>query len=452
MFNKVAENTNLTSWLSYIDTVHPRNIELGLDRVQNVFSEMGLSRLADKIVIVAGTNGKGSCIAAMESILVKSGYSVGSYTSPHIKKFSERIKLNAIEYADAQLCQALEAVENSRQEVTLSYFEFATLAAFFLFSQESLDFALLEVGLGGRLDAVNVVDADVAIISSIALDHQDWLGEDLESIAKEKAGILRAGVPLIYGGDCSLKAIIEKAEILNAPLFLAGKEVRWSRNEDLLTWNWEGMGKKEKIKLSDLPLPSLALSNVSLAMQALFLLEIKTNRSALDLALSQVFLPGRFEKRIDVRTSVRVIFDVAHNPESAKLLSKNLLGEKKNHNNVNQISVVIAVMADKDVGGILAGLECAIDNWYVTEVNDSRCMTVAELTKQINLTIAGKVCASEKPIFESYNQACTEAEIYGAANPGQETLVVVTGSFHTVSALRELSVKDDLSRLSGIIN
>lgn len=443
MPNKAPENANLSSWLSYIDSVHPRNIELGLDRVRNVFSAMNLSPLANKVVIVAGTNGKGSCIATMESILVKSGYSVGSYTSPHIKNFSERIKLNAIEYRDMQLCQALEAVESSRNGVTLSYFEFATLAAFFLFSRESLDFALLEVGLGGRLDAVNIVDADVAIISSIALDHQDWLGEDLESIAKEKAGIIRSKVPLIYGDKQPLKAITEKAEILNAPLFLAEREVGWKRDEDLLTWHWEGMDKGEKVKLSHLPLPSLALSNVSLAMQALFLFEIKIDRGVLNSALSQLFLPGRFEKRRDKLTSVRVIFDVAHNPESAKLLGRNLIEEKNNHNNVCQISAVIAVMADKDVEGIVVALDSSVDKWYLTEVSDPRCMTAAELGEQVSLTSVGKICTSEQPIFESYNQACKEAETYGIRHPGKETAVLVTGSFHTVSALRDLSFQGD---------
>jgi dihydrofolate synthase/folylpolyglutamate synthase len=283
----------------------------------------------------------------------------------------------------------------------------------------------------------------VTIISSIALDHQDWLGEDLESIAKEKAGILRSKVPLIYGDKQPLKAITEKAEILNAPLFLAEREVGWKRDEDLLTWHWEGMDKGEKVKLSHLPLPSLALSNVSLAMQALFLFEIKIDRGVLNSALSQLFLPGRFEKRRDKLTSVRVIFDVAHNPESAKLLGWNLIEEKNNHNNVCQISAVIAVMADKDVEGIVVALEGSIDKWYLTEVSDPRCMTAAELSEQVSLTSVSKICTSEQPIFESYNQACKEAETYGIRHPGKETAVLVTGSFHTVSALRDLSFQGD---------
>ena len=194
----IPSNQNeLSWWLSYIDSISASEVELGLDRVGQVAEKLGIQTLAKNTIVVAGTNGKGSCIAAMESILKRVGCSVGTYTSPHISRFSERIKLNGVEVGERQLCAAFNFVDHAREDVKLTYFEFSTLVAFVIFAQSQLDFALLEVGLGGRLDAVNIIDADVSIITSIDLDHQDWLGDDRESIGREKAGIIRKNKPVL---------------------------------------------------------------------------------------------------------------------------------------------------------------------------------------------------------------------------------------------------------------
>jgi dihydrofolate synthase/folylpolyglutamate synthase len=441
MPRKITEINNLDYWLSYIGSVHLNEIELGLDRVQAVYSRMNLKRLAKKIIVVAGTNGKGSCVAAMESILLESGYAVASYTSPHIKNFSERIKIFGIEIEEEELCHSFKMVDVARNEISLSYFEFTTLAALYIFSQKELDFALLEVGLGGRLDAVNIIDADVTLISSIAMDHEDWLGKDLESIAVEKAGILRQGVPLIYGDDNPLEVILKKSEKFKIPLFLAGREVTWEENAKRLDWKWVGTFGDKKVEINNLQTPNLAISNVSLAIQALFTLGLEFDQNIVNSALNTFILPGRYEKRTDKHTGISVILDVAHNPASANFLMSNLAKEMLEDNNLIQISAVIAVMADKDIEGIIMALEPSVDGWYVSQFEGSRCKAAADLACEIEINSDQKIKNIDESMTVSYRQACSDAAAYELANPNNGAIVLVTGSFQTVAAVRELSVK-----------
>ena len=205
MPHNLAEVQDLDYWLRYISSVHPRDIELGLDRIRLVANNLGIEKLAPQVVVVAGTNGKGSGVISMEEILLAADYKTASYTSPHIHRYAERIKLNGSEVNAETLCAAFEKVELCREGVSLSYFEFSTLAALWIFFNSDIDVVLLEIGLGGRLDAVNIVDGDVTIISSIGMDHQDWLGDSLELIGAEKAGILRKDVPLVYGDEYPLE-------------------------------------------------------------------------------------------------------------------------------------------------------------------------------------------------------------------------------------------------------
>jgi dihydrofolate synthase/folylpolyglutamate synthase len=402
---------------------------------------MSLKKLAKKIVVVAGTNGKGSCVAAMESILLEFGYTVASYTSPHIKNFSERIKLCGIEVEEGELCHSFKVVDEARSEIPLSYFEFTTLAAFYIFSQKELDFAVLEVGLGGRLDAVNIIDADVTVISSIAMDHEDWLGNDLESIAVEKSGILREGVPLIYGDENPLEVVLEKSEKLKIPVFLAGKEVTWEENAKRLDWKWAGAFADKKVEINNLQIPNLAISNVSLAIQALFTLGLEFDHNIVNSALNTFTLPGRYEKRADKCTGVRVILDVAHNPASAKLLMSNLAKEKLEGNNLIQISAVIAVMADKDIEGIIMALEPSVDGWYVSQFEGLRCKAAADLACEIETNSERRIENIDESMTVSYKQACSDAAAYEMANPNAGVIILVTGSFQTVAAVRELSIK-----------
>ncbi len=243
--------TTLADWLAWQETLHPNVIDLGLERVASVASRMGLGRPANTVITVAGTNGKGSCVALLESILDAAGYRVGVYSSPHLLRYNERVRVCGQEVDDAALCAAFERIDQARGATSLTYFEFGTLAALEIFAQADLDVAVLEVGLGGRLDAVNIVDADVALITSIDIDHVEWLGPDRESIGREKAGILRPAMPAVYGEADPPRSVLAQAESLAAPLHCLERDYRYSEATD--SWDW----RSDSNSYTGLPLPNL---------------------------------------------------------------------------------------------------------------------------------------------------------------------------------------------------
>ena len=436
MHYDLADQNNLANWLSYIESIHLKDIDLELSRVTQVAKNLEIRKVAKKTIVVAGTNGKGSCIAVMESMLNHSGYNVGSYTSPHILRFSERIKLNGNEVDDSALCEAFTAVENARGDIQLTYFEFATLAAFFIFSQMELDFALLEVGLGGRLDAVNIVDADVSIITSIDLDHEDWLGADRESIGREKAGIIRENKPVVYGDQNPTNSVLDIAKSNEAPLYLAGRDFHWSVDSNESSFSWFGKSGVKEV-LVDLPIPGLALCNVSLGIQGLLLAGINIDYEKLKLSLKRLYLPGRFDKCIDKVTGVKVILDVAHNPAAALMLANNIKQELDENSRIKQISVVIGVMADKDIKEFAARLQPYVDNWYVSELNSTRSMSATDIEACLNME-DHIISANGRTFTECYNQACLELLNYQRTETECEGIVIVTGSFLSVAAVHGL--------------
>ena len=421
---------SLPAWLDYIATVHPKEIELGLDRARAVAARMHLTRPAPLVITVAGTNGKGSCVASLEALLEASGYSTASYTSPHIHIFNERIRIGANNVSDAAVCTAFDFIERSRAGVSLSYFEFATLAALWLFEQAHVDVAILEVGLGGRLDAVNLVDADVAIIASISLDHQDWLGDNVESIGAEKAGILRAFRPAIYASLDPPRSIVNRARELSAPLALLGQEFGFIEHAD--AWDWFGRTQSgELVEWRELPRPVLALSNVAAAIQALMLLPLQLDSKQLASTIGTLSLAGRCELRSDLRTGQRVLFDVAHNPASASMLATNLQRLRTFHPDWRRIIVVMAVMADKDLEGIVTALESCVNIWYIAQVEESRCLSADTAVKRIKETGLQLQISVFDSVHSAYLAACEQATA--------QDLIVVTGSFRTVAAVREMS-------------
>ena len=434
----IPSNQNeLSWWLSYIDSISAREVELGLDRVGQVAEKLGIQTLAKNTIVVAGTNGKGSCIAAMESILKRVGCNVGTYTSPHIARFSERIKLNGVEVEERQLCKAFKLVDDTRGDVKLTYFEFSTLVAFVIFAQGQLDFALLEVGLGGRLDAVNIIDADVSIITSIDLDHQDWLGDNRESIGREKAGIIRKNKPLVYGDKNPTSSVLGLAKSNKARVYLVGRDFFWNENRSTSTFTWFGGFESKQTVFEELPLPNLSLGNVSLAIQALYLTNAGFDRNILKLALNGLHLPGRFDKCVDKATGVNVILDVAHNTAAVAMLGSNLRKELEVNSYIKQISVVIGVMADKDVNGITSELIKLADNWYISDVDSARSMPANKVAASIDVDDKTSIVESGS-LVDGYNRACSDLSIYQQENPGHEGLVVVTGSFLCVEAVQAL--------------
>ena len=432
-----AIGSSLESWLQYISSVHPREIELGLGRTQRVAATLRLGKPAPLVVTVAGTNGKGSCVATMEAVLQQAGFKIGCYTSPHIHAFNERIRINATNVADDALIAALEAIDAARNNETLSYFEFATLAALYLFREENVDVALLEVGLGGRLDAVNIVDADVAVISSIGIDHTDWLGSDIESIAAEKAGIMRPNRPTVFGGEHPPDAIVERAKELGSPLLVRGDDFQVEEHAANGTWCWSGQGqvkKAEPVVWSGLPTTSLLLGNVAAALQALKLLPISLQIEPVTAALAKLGLMGRFDKRRDLSSGRTVIFDVAHNPDAMQQLAIRLQCYKAQNLGAGRIAAVLAVMADKDVIGMITALEYCVDIWYIAQVDEARSMAVDEVAQ----TMKGVGIPSDQghilqfdSVESAYRAACDQTEA--------KDTVLVTGSFFTVAAVHGLT-------------
>jgi len=411
--------------------VNPRKIELGLGRTQRVAANLGLGKPAPLVITVAGTNGKGSCVATMEAILQQAGYKTGCYTSPHIHVFNERIRFNAANATDVSLISAFEAVDEARNEETLSYFEFATLAGLYMLRENNVDIALLEVGLGGRLDAVNIVDADVAVISSIGIDHVDWLGSDIESIAVEKAGIMRSKIPTVFGGEHLPDAITRRAQELDSLLLKSSSDFHAEVDAGYASWRWRGQDNaKEPVNWSDLPIPGLMLCNVATSIQALKLLPISIEIGPVAAGLSGLELAGRFDRRRDFSNGRTVIFDVAHNPDAMRQLVIRLQSYKAQNKGVGRIALVLAMMADKDVPGMITALEYCADIWYIAQVDEARSMAVHEVAQAMKSVeiVSEKGCILQFDSVESaYRAACDETEA--------EDVVLVTGSFLTVAAV-----------------
>ena len=429
---------NLADWLDYIERVHPREIELGLERVRAVAARMLISRPGPLVITVAGTNGKGSCVATLEALLEQSGYRTASYTSPHIHVFNERIRIGAANVSDAEICAALAVVDSQRAGVSLSYFEFATLAALWLFQNANVQVAILEVGLGGRLDAVNLIDADVAIIASIRLDHQDWLGDNVESIGAEKAGILRAGRPALYAAPKPPLSIVARAHELAAPLLQLGVDFGYSEHAAADTWDWFGASHSgASIRWENLPRPVLALSNVAAAIQALHLLPVQLSRTGLANTIGRLALAGRCELRTDLASGRRVLFDVAHNPAGAAMLAENLQRLRGRNPGLQRVIAVVAVLADKDVEGMVTALETFVDIWYIAQVEVSRCLSADTAVKRITATGLQLHIEGFDSVQQAYLTACAQATA--------QDLVLVTGSFHTVAAVREMSHADSIA-------
>ena len=418
---------NLSAWLAHIATVHPRAMDLGLDRVRTVAENMGLARPEPFVFTIAGTNGKGSTLAAIEAILRGSGLRTGSYMSPHLQRYNERIRLCGTECEDEAICAALAAVEQARAGVSLSYFEFSTLAALHVFASERLDALLLEVGLGGRLDAVNIVDADVALITNIELDHQEWLGGSRELIGAEKAGILRPGAPLVYCDADPPASVVKRAGDLGAPMFRPGRD--YGASEENRGWSWWGVDEDGEIHIGGLEKPGLPLPAMAAALQAVHLSPLPVSEKGIRGAQLEAGLPGRLESCRDQAGGLPVLLDVSHNPAAARSLSARIAEFRTGRASRDKVAAVLAVLADKDIEGMAAVLSAQVDVWYIAEVEDSRRMTAVELQSRLMRSLPGAVISVADSVASAYRRAIDSGS----------DLVVVTGSFHTVAAARPLT-------------
>lgn len=419
--------STLPEWLSLLESRHPTEIDMGLERVGQVWHALNAS-FECPVITVGGTNGKGSTCAMLESILLHAGYRVGLYTSPHLLDFNERARINGNQASDDALIEAFGRVEAARGDVSLTYFEFTTLAALWLFAGASLDAVVLEVGLGGRLDAVNIVDADVAIVTSIDIDHTAYLGATREAIAFEKAGIFRSGKTAICADPVPPQSLVAHAESIGADLWLFGRDFNY--NGDRQQWNYGGRSQR-RVALS---YPSLRganqLLNASAALAALEALRQRLPVGAQEVrtGLVTVELPGRFQVLPGVPL---VILDVAHNPHAAATLAQNL----DNMGFHPYTYAVFGAMADKDIDGILQHLKGRVDHWCLADLPTPRAASAALLKEKLLKT--GFV-AQPGPEAES-SVACfpTPADAYADARhrAGENDRIVVFGSFVTVAGV-----------------
>ena len=403
----------LEQWLDYQLRTHPQQIAMGLERVAEVAKRLRLGRPAAQVVVVAGTNGKGSTVAFMESIARAAGLRVGAFTSPHLLRYNERIRVDGKDADDATLVAAFEAIEAARGEVPLTYFEFGTLAALHVFAAAGLDLALLEVGLGGRLDAVNIVDADVAVITTVDLDHQDYLGPDRESIGAEKAGILRAGRPCVLAERDPPSSVLREAYRIGAPAIRGHSDYLIERGD--AGWSWREPGYQIELPLPALDAPA-QLDNAAAAIAALRALPLAIDDAAIRAGVAGARVPGRLQRLQEVP---ELLVDVAHNPQAAAQLAAWLQSHPR------PTRAVFSALADKDVAAIAALLDPLLLHWHVAGIGDAGARGLEGDALAARLPVDADRITAHARVGQALAAALAQSR------PSDRVLVF--GSFHTVA-------------------
>lgn len=407
---------SVVDWLSYLENRHPKEIQLGLTRIKKVACGLDLLDLAEVVITVAGTNGKGSTVAVLEAIYQAAGYQVGTYTSPHLLVFNERIRLNGQPISDIDLCQALTYIEQGRGQTPLTYFETATLAAFWYFKHKRPDVVILEVGMGGRLDATNVIDPDLAIITTIAMDHQQYLGHDKETIGFEKAGILRPDIPFIYADSTPPKSIVKHAESLHAKQYVLNEHYSFeclsaTKMQIIFQGNrWEPVSK-----------PALHPQMVAAAIMGSYLLNerLPVNHAHRQAAMQSVMLAGRQQM---IAGRICTILDVAHNPQAVELLAEFV----KKKRGKGAVHAVFSALHDKDFYGLIKPMQPIVEQWYPALLHANRAASESLLQEAFsNILCSRPVCYQSA--YQAYDAALNQAKT--------GDVIVVYGSFLTVGGI-----------------
>lgn len=386
-------DAGLDDWLAYLESLHASEMELGLDRVMIVYRRLMPEGLPGRVVIIGGTNGKGSTLTALESLIRCHGHSTGAFTSPHIRRFNERVRIDGEQASDAALCSAMAAVEQARRSVPLTYFEFTTLVAFWLFREANVGYPLLEVGLGGRLDAVNVAEPVLSIITGVDLDHTQWLGSDRETIGYEKAGILRAGQPALFGDPDPPSSVVDQAAAQGVALRIRGRDFGGEDGD-------RGLSASQQTALAAHGMLGFS----------------ETDETLIKLRESQA-PAGRFQR---LEGQPPVILDVGHNPQAARWLARQLEGVAE-----KPVEAVYAAMSDKDVEGVASALAGVIDRWHLAPLPGPRGLASEQLAERISGVIAQDLIRTTPSVQDALASAREAA--------GQNGCVLVFGSFLTVS-------------------
>ena len=432
---KTLKPTSLNKWLALLEKRHPNAIDLGLSRISLVAERLGLLPPAARVVTVAGTNGKGSCVAFLEHLLLSGNETkhndnhciVGSYTSPHVTRYNERIRVAGKPVEDAIICQAFASIDRVCGDVSLTYFEYGTLAALLIFQQFDVDIALLEVGLGGRLDAVNIIDADVMVITSIDLDHQDWLGCNRESIALEKAGIARAGRPLVCGEQAPPATLLPRLGDIGAEVCLLGSHAfHYEIEGETLNLTCTDNDGSQR-RYADLPRPQLPVVSACCAVQAMLYLGVAPDGDTVRRVFAETQLTGRFQH---IRYQGRdVVLDVAHNPAATRLLAERLQ-DYLARSRGTRVHGLFGVLADKDVNGMIMPLMPVVSAWHVSDLDGVQRAARGE---EIALVL------HRVGIDAQTHRSVAEALLLIVGQMGVNDLLVIFGSFYTVGeALRVL--------------
>ena len=424
--NQLPRFNTLSEWLAWQQILHFSSIDLGLDRCKHVAHQMNLLSPDFKVITVAGTNGKGSSARMLETILTGAGFHVGCFTSPHLIRYNERIRVDSVEIGDDEICGAFDRIDCAREEVSLTYFEFSALAALDIFKRQGVDLAILEVGLGGRLDAVNMLDADVVLLCSIAMDHEAWLGNDRESIGFEKAGVFRTRKPVVCTDIDLPDSVIEHALTVAAPLFLDGEDFSIEVSND--SWQWHA----DDLCLKNLPVPDpynkRQLQNASGVMKVLQLIadEFPVQHKTIVQSLHDFQLQGRCQI---ISGDIPLVLDVAHNLQSAQ----NLVHCLQNMSGAVNTHLIIGMLGDKNHRAILEALSKVTDFWYVVGLDDERSATVQKLhegLRELEIENGVSVC-----------NGVDDALLLAQSHAQVGDRIVITGSFITVAtALTLMSV------------
>lgn len=410
----------LEQWLAWQEGLHPKAIDLGLERVREVAGRLDLDRPPYTVITVGGTNGKGSCVAFLEAMLRAAGYRVGAYTSPHLLRYNERIRVDGRDIDDTALCRAFARVDAARGAISLTYFEFGTLAALDIFQSRGIEAAVLEVGLGGRLDAVNILDADAALVTAIGIDHVEWLGPDRDSIGYEKAGIYRGGRPAVCADPEPPRRLLEQAHAVGAQLYRVNIDYAYRPEESGWSW-WHG-----RQRLEALPWPALVgdhqLGNAAAALMVLAALSrrLPVAPGALRRGLMEARLAGRFQV---IPGPVEWILDVTHNPHGAGALARALAARPC----AGRTAAVLGMLRDKDAAAVAQVLDGGIDHWYTATLPGPRGQTGEQLAALLRPVVRRGVIAAFPGVLDAC-RAAAEAAVAGDR-------ILVFGSFGTVAEL-----------------
>ncbi len=405
---------SLNSWLERIQSLGPKEIELGLERISPIYEKLIRPFIKSKTIVVGGTNGKGTTVEFLSQLLISKKRSVGTFTSPHLFNFNERIKVNGQAVPERYIINSFKLIEENRGSVQLTYFDFSTLAALLIFNEFKVDVMVLEIGLGGRLDPVNIVDSDIAILTNVELDHQDWLGNTREIIGKEKAAIFRSQKPVILGQHSIPESVLEKAIELQNQVYRVGGRFDYQVDGLQKKWSYSFSGQKA-ITFSQIHLNNLSVSSLSSALTAFCILE-EDVKIDIEAVLKKTDLKGRCEL-----IENRFLLDVSHNESSARYLSAFL---ERNFESDREISAVFGVMSDKDINSIIKPLLGRVKNWYATSPDIERSMDSNELSKLISLKSPSQVNQ-----VKNVKEACLKAH----EETGEGGLILIFGSFYTVA-------------------